>query len=714
MGNCGVSDRCNHELAPALEALALTFPDRLTWMGERILVETGADAVPALVDTITSLLYSQFYCFGRPEPLPTRDPGRQVLATNRYIERLQKGNQECSRWTRGWRIVETSDTGVCVERGGLRMSVENPEEYREIDDGEVALRFSSHSVNASPGYFLVQSPEPLGQSQTVRLYWNTTPDGGVALVERVTEVIRGGAYQLKVLTSFALRERADSSVLYLGRSELTRFADALSRIYQEIQGSIRVATPAFTLRVAPGLALAESPPDGESFGWSRCELVAEAIVEMAQAGRPIELDGIARHFASRGLTLDRPYLAKGSQHEYSLRVRRTIQAAPPTVSADRDGFLRSAILVGDSLVRSAIWSGEACNWIAELRTGAYGALDPALYSGSSGIAWFLAELYRACGDERFRRTASASLLHACRAVNSRPQAYGNGLYSGGAGVAYAASRCAFLLDRPNLLDESQRIFKRILRTSGNCRGSDVISGKAGIILALTAVGTNGDRVEMLGQALIASAQKVRNTFSWRTVNGKRSPNLTGFSHGTAGIAAALLVLYRQTGLVQFRDAADRAIRYERKCFNEAASNWPDYRVTPASYSVAWCHGAPGIALSRALAVQVCGPEANFQGDLQTALVVTRSAIASFVPGTGLGLCHGVAGNADILQLVGKVEDRSLIERAAAFVMDKCGACADEPPGLMTGSAGAGHFLLRLADASVPSPLWIGPALRGAA
>jgi len=98
------------------------------------------------------------------------------------------------------------------------------------------------------------------------------------------------------------------------------------------------------------------------------------------------------------------------------------------------------------------------------------------------------------------------------------------------------------------------------------------------------------------------------------------------------------------------------------------------------------------------------------GDLAAALNTTRTAIASFVPGTDFCLCHGVAGNADILQLVDRVEDRTLVERAAAFVMEKLGAFAERPPGLMTGWAGAGQFYLRLVDASVPSPLWIGPSL----
>lgn len=720
----------NRELVPAIEAISLLFPDRLSWMGERIQAGTGEKARLALMDHLTWLLYSQFYCYGRPVPLPSRDPGRQALATGHFIDELRRANKERIRWTRGWKIVAKSRNGFHVSYGGLSMLVASADEVRPAEiTGQAEVCFSSESLSASPGFFVIQSSEPFPREPSVRLYWNTSPEAAVVLVERITELFHRSRtlYQLKVLTSFARGERADSSVLYLLREDLPRFAGSLSQIYGEVQDSMREATPAFTLRIAPGLALAESPPDGQSFGRDRCRLVAEALVGMASEGARIgeeSLEVVALHFAGRGLSLDRPYLGAGSQQQYSLSIKAKIAstAASPPMSSNRDAFLQTAIRIGNYLVRSAIWSRDACNWIAEL-TGlrmSYGALDPMLYSGTSGIAWFLAELYRVCGDEAVRRTAVAALLHSCRTIESGRNGYGDGLYSGSAGVAYVAWRCAGLLNRPALLEHSQRIFSRIL-SAESCRAGDVISGGAGMILALAAVGSEGSRIEMFGRNLIASAKQTRNALSWRTVNSKGSPNLTGFSHGTAGIASALLVLYDKTGQVEFRNAAEGAIRYERGCFSEADGNWPDYRLvrnrrSPVAYTVAWCHGAPGIALSRALAVRVCGPEPGYQSDLATALETTRGAVSSSPLGTHFCLCHGVAGNADILQLVGRAEDRKLIERAATLAIDKCHPCerdsafSQKSPGLMTGWAGVGHFYLRVADPSVPSPLWIGPEL----
>ena len=59
----------------------------------------------------------------------------------------------------------------------------------------------------------------------------------------------------------------------------------------------------------------------------------------------------------------------------------------------------------------------------------------------------------------------------------------------------------------------------------------------------------------------------------------------------------------------FLEAAENAFSYENHWFNEQINNWPDFRIEKGillskkntdelTYSSAWCHGAPGIGLSR--------------------------------------------------------------------------------------------------------------------
>jgi lantibiotic modifying enzyme len=135
-------------------------------------------------------------------------------------------------------------------------------------------------------------------------------------------------------------------------------------------------------------------------------------------------------------------------------------------------------------------------------------------------------------------------------------------------------------------------------------------------------------------------------------------HLTGFSHGTAGVAYALLELFQATGDTKYRRGAELAFNYERRWFDASAGNWPDFREEPGARkrgndpwpcATAWCHGAPGIGLSRLRAYEVLR-DATCKDEALIALETTRSWIESALrSGTcSFCLCHGLAGNADLL------------------------------------------------------------------
>ncbi|MFZ9229613.1 MAG: lanthionine synthetase LanC family protein, partial [Prochlorococcaceae cyanobacterium] len=73
----------------------------------------------------------------------------------------------------------------------------------------------------------------------------------------------------------------------------------------------------------------------------------------------------------------------------------------------------------------------------------------------------------------------------------------------------------------------------------------------------------------------------------------RRPPLTGFSHGAAGMAAALARLAQATADERYAEAARRAIAYERSVFVAETGNWPDFRSSaePNEFMLRWCHGA---------------------------------------------------------------------------------------------------------------------------
>ena len=113
-------------------------------------------------------------------------------------------------------------------------------------------------------------------------------------------------------------------------------------------------------------------------------------------------------------------------------------------------LLRTADGIGCRLGRQAIWHGDRCNWMGaqsiERQPGGsyqgvtYEALGPDLYSGTAGVALFLAELYSETGAEQTRRTALGAIRHALSRLDTVPAFARLGLFSGWIGVALAAVR----------------------------------------------------------------------------------------------------------------------------------------------------------------------------------------------------------------------------------------------------------------------------------
>ncbi|HEV8037491.1 MAG TPA: lanthionine synthetase LanC family protein [Bryobacteraceae bacterium] len=363
-------------------------------------------------------------------------------------------------------------------------------------------------------------------------------------------------------------------------------------------------------------------------------------------------------------------------------------------------YIETAERIGARLCRDAVWHQGRTNWTSDFLDGesiAHGALGPALYDGTSGIALFLWRLAEVTGERIFRVTAEAALRQAL----GKMPVPGCGLYSGGLGILYAATEIRQEFDKTLVLRQAEL----------NRAQLDLIDGSAGAIAVLLNLHARTPSAPLLdaavrhGDLLLDQAARTEEGWSWKTIPASR--NLTGFSHGASGIAWALLELHHATGEHRFREAALQAFRYEQYCFNQAEQNWPDFREEQPSYPVFWCHGAAGIALCRLRAWQILG-HANLLTEARAALRTVELHSASL---TSFSLCHGRAGNADVLIVASQMLAEESWLRSAEAVADEgleryerrripwpCGLPdANETPDLMLGLAGIGHFYLWLAD-----------------
>jgi hypothetical protein len=108
-------------------------------------------------------------------------------------------------------------------------------------------------------------------------------------------------------------------VLYVDKRFFRVVSRVLAGVRTEVARHLRPETPLFTKPLAEGLALAEEPYTGESFGMQRCRILAEGLLGAHAKGLrddAARLEEVGRHFSSYGLSLDTPYLNPRSIDQY--------------------------------------------------------------------------------------------------------------------------------------------------------------------------------------------------------------------------------------------------------------------------------------------------------------------------------------------------------------------------------------------------------------
>ena len=394
-------------------------------------------------------------------------------------------------------------------------------------------------------------------------------------------------------------------------------------------------------------------------------------------------------------------------------------------------FLEISDSIGSRLCRDAIWSGERCNWLGwaldavnNSWTLVYRAQNTNLYDGTAGIALFLGRLFSLTHDPLQKMTAIAAINQAVSGIAEMPEKIRPSVYSGAVGIGYTAIDLGLILADDGMVSQGLKIVREASQVSSDC-WLDVLGGSAGTIQALLNVGSRLDAPDLVdlatahGQLLLRTAVKSDRGWSWDTLPGQTQQHLAGYGHGAAGIGCALIELWAATHDPECLEGAREAFRYERSHFSRQHHNWPDLRSfgpsTPASqpsFAMAWCHGAPGIGLSRLRAVELID-DREVEQDLDEALQGTVDACSHVVfPASGsLCLCHGLGGNADLLLCAAESNRRSDLRQVAENIGRQaiaqlrrddlpwpCGVNGGgETPNLMLGLAGIGHFFLRLHD-----------------
>ena len=419
------------------------------------------------------------------------------------------------------------------------------------------------------------------------------------------------------------------------------------------------------------------------------------------------------------------------------RVRRpSYSPTKPQTFANSAQLLQAARVIGDRLEELAVRDKDNVTWIGLTptltRQLSLIPLGLDLYGGVAGVALFLAHLGAVTKEERYTtlaRSAVTTLLQQIQLGKSFLKLIGG--FSGWGGVIYTLTHLAVLWEQPELLTEAEAVVEILPSAIEQDEQLDIIGGAAGCIISLVNLHRYAPSERIIqvarqcGERLLAQAQSMEQGIGWVIRHAGTKP-LAGFSHGASGIALALLEVAALTGETRFRTAALNAIAYERTLFAIQEENWRDLRDVEvpgqavsdpqAAFMTAWCHGAPGIGLARLRALQhLDDPEIRAEID-----IALKTTLAQGFGGNH-SLCHGDLGNLELLLQASQTLDVPQwsveVERIATTILTsidqqgwRCGVPLEvETPGLMTGLAGIGYGLLRLAEPRrVPSVLTLEP------
>ena len=357
-----------------------------------------------------------------------------------------------------------------------------------------------------------------------------------------------------------------------------------------------------------------------------------------------------------------------------------------------------------------------------------------LYTGMAGVVLFYLELYHATGDERAMRIARGGADYLLASVPDEPGDVGMGLYTGLAGNAVVLSLVHDVTRDDRYLGGVHRVLQlldRAARPMG--RGvewndsTDIISGSAGIGLALLALAPKAQGVDAIslatkaGDRLVERARRTGEGLTW-LISPQMPRNYPNFSHGTAGVSYFLATLSAFSQKTEHIDAALAGAQWLESIRTALPGGGRViYHSAPGNeqlYYLSWCHGPAGTArLYRALA-RVTRDSAWDARVTECASGITGMKVPARSPGfwNNISQCCGNCGVTEFfIALHGRTRESRHLDYAEEVAQDTLRRATAEgeglkwvqaehrvrpellvaQTGLMQGAAGVGLALLHL-------------------
>ncbi|MEN8701793.1 type 2 lanthipeptide synthetase LanM family protein [Bacillus infantis] len=407
-----------------------------------------------------------------------------------------------------------------------------------------------------------------------------------------------------------------------------------------------------------------------------------------------------------------------SQEIKEMEVQKVEEAHSVQQKWDYNGSLGLAESIGQYFIDHALLDGQDrfATWLGleinEDNTFKFQSADFTLYNGIMGIAIFLAQLSESTGSGQYREYAEKSVDYMIEKLRNFEDMLPNSMYNGIGSLAYSFYYLGILWDDGKLLALGEQYIEKMMEMKKEDKVPlDFLDGHAGIIkFGLNVHKCTGSKkalalAELYGEDLLVELKEREDEFASRKF-------LTGFGHGASGLISSLgelgLILKNEEMLA----CTEKLLSYEDSLYDGSAHNWLDLReiVTDRTNANFWCHGAPGIIMSRGMVQDIQDSEIDYK-------CVLEKILSKEIDGR-LCLCHGLFGILDILLIIAGqnsnlVTRQEVIDLARHYLLKeevhlKLGSMLEKGLiGMMMGAAGAGYALLRLEKPDIPSVLTLG-------
>ena len=250
-----------------------------------------------------------------------------------FFVRLHDANSGRGYFDSDWTVIKQADEDTLVVRkGGLRLYVQR-EKYliqadRQAQTGDtIAIKMPKNRMQS--GFYMAVADNGFLHASAanilVRIYFNLTPDGSVAVMKSLTRMLNEISlpFSFKVLYNPQDYNRFDSGVLYFDRQDYDVVIRVLGDLWSEHQTYFKSEIPLFTKKLATGMGVAEEPDlkfaERESFGMNRCQIIANGLLEafeQEEKSADRSMAAILSQFAAVGIDLECPHLNSNSQDVY--------------------------------------------------------------------------------------------------------------------------------------------------------------------------------------------------------------------------------------------------------------------------------------------------------------------------------------------------------------------------------------------------------------